>query len=192
MRTTDSIAERWLAMGGNLATIVVAALIVAVGVARFHDVEGQASTFLPAYSPGDRIADTSQLSLEQAEITVLIGTASTCPFCTESMPFYQRLASETARRGIRLVAYTQEDAAVNRHYLSLHGIQPDDVVSAYANGIRLPATPHLVVVRRDGSVIDSWIGRLDRRAEAEVMDAIQGNGSTFTRTMRWLRALVTR
>jgi len=76
------------------------------------------------------IENTPELALNLAERTILLGTASTCRFCTASMPFYQRLTKAAKERGVRVVAFATEDLETNREYLEGHGVTVDGVVSA--------------------------------------------------------------
>lgn len=164
---------RLLEVSANLATLAVAVVIVVFAVEQWRGDQAAPERPPAAYVPGDRISDTPELGLRQASVSVLIGTDSTCRFCTASMSFYRRLADEAKKRGIRLIAYTLEDIEVNRNYLASHDVHPDAVISAVTSGIQLPATPQLIVARRDGTVIGTWRGQLRPSGEKEVLEAIQ-------------------
>src|SRR5437773_2687514 len=88
----------------NLATILACMVVVGhVGIAQYR---AFANRPVPLYSAGDVIADTGELSLQSARLTLLVGTASTCHFCTESMDYYGRLTRTAHQNGVRIVAVT--------------------------------------------------------------------------------------
>ena len=75
----------------NVATI--AACFFVVGHIAVTQYRAYANRPAPPYGAGDVIADTSGLALSKASLTLMIGTASSCRFCTESMDYYGRLAA---------------------------------------------------------------------------------------------------
>ncbi len=71
---------------------------------------------VPIYRAGDIIKDMPILDFKGSAQTVLVVTASTCHFCTESMPFYKSLVEISAQSNNRIVALSAEDPRVNRAY----------------------------------------------------------------------------
>jgi hypothetical protein len=53
-----------------------------------------ASRALPIYAVGERFDAASLLGGDNAHSTLVVWVRSTCPFCSESMEFYKRLASD--------------------------------------------------------------------------------------------------
>jgi peroxiredoxin len=91
------------------------------------------------------------------------------------MPFYRKAASAARRRGIKVVAVTREDLAENRKFLESNGIAVDRVLSGAAAGVRVKGVPSLILVRRDGTVIDSWAGQPHgESSERKVLQLIDG------------------
>ncbi len=106
-------------------------------------------------------------------MTLVLFTRSGCHFCSESMPFYRRLESAAADSGVRLIAATAEDVSANSAYLRSNGIHPENVVSASKNQIRARGTPALILIRNNGLVVDSWLGRLGPDKENDVLKRIR-------------------
>jgi hypothetical protein len=127
------------------------------------------------YQRGQLIHDTPELRLKESQRTLLIGTASTCRFCTASMPFYNRLLDVAKGQGVNVVAYTVENLDRNRQYLDAHGVAPDAVVGAIENRLLLYSTPTIVLVRRDGTVVKSWLGQLTPSEEDELIRLLEEN-----------------
>jgi hypothetical protein len=141
-------------VASNAAIAVAAIAIVAhLGKLAWTDYrQDKAALQLPG-TGRDTIENTSELALDRADRTILLGTASTCRFCTASMPFYQRLTKTAKERGVRVVAFAAEDVETNRDYLTEHGVTVDGVVSAAKNKLALPASPLLIVANREGQVV---------------------------------------
>ena len=162
----------------TVAVIIVTALVVEQRWTQHKDSQRrieyeQALT----YQPGKVLEDTPELKLSDSRGTLLVGTASTCKFCTASMPFYSKLFTLASTKGVRVVAFTLEDVEQNRDYFLKHSVTPDKVVSATANGITLSATPTLVLVQPNGMVVRAWTGQLNRSQEEEVIALIEESHS---------------
>ena len=124
------------------------------------------------YKVGMSIPDTNQLELAKVDRTVLLLEASTCHFCKLSMPFYRKLTAAAKEAGTRVVAVTYESPEENRAYLSQEGVRVDADVSNVVNNLPIEGTPTLVLVGRDGKVVDSWLGKLTEGEEQAVLAAI--------------------
>jgi peroxiredoxin len=90
------------------------------------------------------------------------------------MPFMTKLTNLAKQAGTRVVGVSVEDLATNRAYLQRHGVNIDAVISVRDNGLRVQPTPTLLLVRRDGTVMKSWRGKVDGAREQEVLAAIEG------------------
>jgi hypothetical protein len=123
---------------------------------------------------GDVLRDNTELGFKRARLTLLLVTRSGCHFCSESMPFYQRVVEASGAAGVRLVAATAEDVSANQAYLLEHGLRIESVVSTVKNEVQAPATPTLLLIRNDGRVVNSWVGKLSEAQEKEVLKTIQG------------------
>lgn len=126
----------------------------------------------PLYRPGEIIRDTPELSFNRNPLTLLELTASTCHFCTASMPFYRRLNSAARKAGTRVVGVAPEDPEINRANFERNEVPIDDIVPLAKAGIRLRATPALILVNSNGLVVNSWLGRLRKQEEDKVLSAV--------------------
>jgi thioredoxin-related protein len=126
------------------------------------------------YKPGEKIVDTTRLGLRNAPRTLIMFESSTCRFCNESLGFYSRLSQQARANGVRIVALTPEDVGVNKTFLSAHGVSTDTVAGLKDNRLKVSATPTLILVRSDGTVVNSWVGKIATEKEAEVMATILG------------------
>lgn len=159
----------------NLSIIVVALLLGAVLVKRNLTPTPQQAA-LPAKSkiqPGTKL-QLPNINWAQSEQTLLLALSDTCRFCTESAPFYQRLARQkTEPDSPRLVAVLPQDVNQGQAYLDNLGVKVDEVKQSALSAIGVSGTPTLIMVDRDGVVKESWVGKLPPALEAEVLSRLR-------------------
>lgn len=110
--------------------------------------------------------------------TLLLALSTGCHFCSESTPFYQRIAREVSKRNdVKVISLFPKGEAGGREYLSKLGVPIPDVRQASFEDIGVAGTPALVLVNSSGVAAGVWIGQLPADKEAEVIDAI-GTPST--------------
>jgi thiol-disulfide isomerase/thioredoxin len=123
------------------------------------------------YAPGSIIADTAAFKPSESGSTLILVTASTCHYCTESMPFYQRVAAASERARVRLVAATEESLSSNAAYLQGYNVRPRLLVSSRDANLKVRGTPTVILTK--GNVVqNSWLGKLSPNGERDVLDAI--------------------
>lgn len=155
-------------MVANIAIIVVAVLLGVVLVKNY---------LLPTPQPPmpEAIAAGTKLSLSGVDWkangrTLVLALSTTCRFCTESGPFYQRLAQERAtNQNIRLVAVFPQPVEEGQKYLSELGVTVDEVRQVRLDSVGIMATPTLILANADGAVAESWQGKLPGEKESELL-----------------------
>ena len=130
-----------------------------------------ASRILPIYTVGERFEGASLLGGDNSHSTLVVWVRSTCPFCSESMEFYKRLASGPRRA--KLVVMGAEPSGVLEAYVASYGLQPDRVVSWPKGMAKLPVTPVLLLVGNNSIVQGLWRGKLARAHEEAVAAALR-------------------
>jgi hypothetical protein len=102
--------------------------------------------------------------------TLVLALSTSCRFCTESAPFYQRVVEQRAKnQNVRLVAVFPEPVAKGQKYLTDLGITVDEVIEARLDAFGVVATPTLIMTDSAGAVADSWRGKLPSEKESEVL-----------------------
>lgn len=111
----------------------------------------------------------------RATPSVLLVLNSQCRFCTQSMPFYGRLAQMPGvKEGrLRLSAISLEPAETLERYLATHNLRVASVIPIAETGFNVSGTPGLVLASADGVVVDSWDGWLNPEQEQDVVRAIE-------------------
>ena len=160
----------------NLAIIIVAALLAFVLVSRYLLPSEQKAGVAEA----TLVKAGTKLSLPgvdwgQSDRTLLLVLSTTCHYCSESTPFYQRLAQERSKHGgVRLIAVLPQSVEEAQKYLADHGITVDQVRQSIPGAPYAKGTPTLILVDDKGSVVDLWVGKLPAEKEAEVLSRTLG------------------
>jgi thiol-disulfide isomerase/thioredoxin len=104
--------------------------------------------------------------------TVVLALSTTCHFCSESAPFYQKLQQQKPN-GVRLVAVFAQPVEASRDYLNKLGVSVSDVVQSSLGSVGVSGTPTLLLVDNEGSVTGSWVGKLSESEAAIVIAQVQ-------------------
>jgi hypothetical protein len=111
-----------------------------------------------------------------ARISVILYLRSTCPYCTQSMPFYRRLSEEATRLGsVRLIAVSPETEQVARAYIEEHSLRVGKLIKF--DGRPVP-TPTLVTVNRTGTIQGVWVGQKNEKGETEILESIRSEAQS--------------
>jgi thiol-disulfide isomerase/thioredoxin len=121
--------------------------------------------------PGTKIS-LAGIDWSKGERTLLLALSTTCHFCTESAPFYQRLQQQK-RDDIRLLALLPQPLQESRVYLDNLGVRVDDLTQSPLKSVGASGTPTLILIDNQGAVIDSWVGKLSNDAAEKVIALIR-------------------
>ncbi len=159
-------------MVANVAIIVVAVLLGVVLVRNYLLPKPPAP---PPSQAAAAIAPGTKLSMPGVDWkangrTMVLALSTGCRYCTESGPFYQRLAQERAKaQNLRVVAFFPEPVEQSQKYLSDLGVAVDEVRQGRLDSIGVRGTPTLILADGDGAVVESWRGKLPDEKESEVL-----------------------
>ena len=128
----------------------------------------------PVVEQGTTVALPAGATADGTVDSLLLVLSADCRFCTESMPFYRRLAArpEVQSGQVRLSVVSMQPLAEMREYLNEHGLEAAHVMSVPESGLRVGATPGIVLATREGVVRESWLGAVPPREEKRVIDAL--------------------
>ncbi len=159
----------------NVAIIVAAALLCTVLV-RQHLLNKQKGAALAAasrqVSKGDKLS-VPGVDWGVSDRTLLMILSANCRYCTESAPFYRRLAEVKYRQGgLRMLAVLPQETPQGRDYLKGLGVSVDGVLQAPAASSGAKGTPTLLLVNKEGVVQGVWVGKLPPEVETEVLSQL--------------------
>lgn len=149
-----------LQWGVDALTIVVGLMIVVALAGRFFD---RPEAPAPARIDGAAIG----VDFAAASRTLLMVIQSDCHFCEQSRPFYGHLPRGGDTQIVIAAPLGDTDIESYRHL-----IEPDEVVFVEPGVLPVRGTPTLLLVDSEGRVDAAWIGLLDSRREAEVLEVL--------------------
>lgn len=174
-----------IGIAANVATVI---LVVLAGtlLVRGNLISGRHKASVP--SPSVQIgADMKHLPIgvnwSANGRTLLLGLQTTCPYCTESAPFFRKLTAAAVGK-TRTVAVLPQSTDAARRYLDGLGVHVDEIKQASLSGIGVSHTPTLVLVDSSGIVRRAWTGELPSEDEADVLSAVEGTAASTRPTAR--------
>lgn len=154
----------------NVVIIIVAVLIGGVLVNRYLLPQAPSPEAQARIQPGTKLS-VPGVEWGKNERTLLLVLSTSCRFCTESSPFYQRLAQEkTEKGGVGLVAVLPQSVVESQKYLNGLGVSVDDIKQAGLDAVQVWGTPTLIMADRTGAVVESWVGKLPAEKEVELLN----------------------
>ena len=158
-------------LAANVAIIIAALTLVGLAVNKFYfRAQGGAEQGAPVgVKAGDKV-ELPGVEWGRGGRTLVLALSTGCHFCTESAPFYQRLAAEVSKRGgARLIAVVPQTAEEGHKYLENLGVAIDDVRQSPLNAFGVNGTPTLILVDEGGVAKRVWVGKLPEAAQADVI-----------------------
>jgi len=170
VRRWEDGVQRKLDVLANVATVVACCIVSYVLLTRSAAPPMSSAD----YKAGEQMDKLRDVDYSQAAQTLVMFVRSSCHFCTESMPFYERVAISHAHTSghLHIVALTGEPVETTAKYLADHSVAIDQVVPIDSNGSRFTGTPTLVLVDRNGTVTHAWRGKLNEERERELFQLL--------------------
>ncbi len=150
---------------GGLTTwtnvILLVALAVTIGLVVYPTLTGAGAEAPappppPAYEVGS-VIDTPGDWHSGAPFTLVLFAQASCGACQRAQPFLAQLVSEIGERTPVVIVSPGPDQDQEAEFAATLGLAPSAVRQAPA-GIRARVTPTLVLVNRDGTVLQVWEG----------------------------------
>lgn len=166
-------------IASNIAIIIVALLFSAFLVSRYLLPDSAPKPTALAKNGGVKPGIKLQFSgidWSKSEKTLVLALSTSCRYCTESVPLYQKLAQQKAgRSNVRLLAVMPQSFDEAQRYLNEHGVSVDEIRQVGLDEINVKGTPTLIMVDQTGTVIHSWVGKLPPEKETEVKQRFLGD-----------------
>lgn len=150
----------------NIAIITVALVLCAVLVKKFilTDDTAQAKKEIAI---GEKV-NFDQINWASNKNTLLMVLSKDCRFCTESIPFYQKVNQEFANSpSVKIAAAFPQDVPTAQEYLKTNKLDITQVYQASPNAFSVGGTPTLILVDENGKVVETWFGKLMSSADEE-------------------------
>lgn len=164
-------------LAANIAIIIVAVLLALVLVKNYLLQPNSLQSSPKAVTNSHQGVETgskinlSDIDWQKNRQTLLFVLSTTCHFCSESAPFYQQLVKE--RGDTRIVAVLPQSISEGKDYLNKLGVPVDDIKQASLSSMAVRGTPTLILVDNNGTIKDSWVGKLPDGEESKVLNRVR-------------------
>lgn len=170
-----SHTERYVAKGASItnAGLVLILLVTAMMVAwpRVTNALGMRHAPEPAYKTGQTI-DTPKEWYAGADHTLVVFARASCGACQTAEPFLKQLVADLAAKSAVVLGSTGKEPTQELDYGRALGLD-EAAVKVVPAGLRVRATPTLVLVDRQGQVLAAWEGVGPEKKQDEIRQTIQ-------------------
>jgi thiol-disulfide isomerase/thioredoxin len=157
-----------------MALLVLLAVVALYYLRPFSATDGSKRGNSPSTTPyrvGEKF-DAVPLSNRGDRATLVLFVNTSCHYCTNSMPFYRRLAAEGRAHATHLAVVGAESLSA---YMLSHDVATDGTFGGIRSG-RVAITPTLILLDGTRVVRRVWAGRLPTEQEADVIRALPNVG----------------
>lgn len=153
----------------NIAIILVALILGIVLVKKFLFTDS------PKNSPKETVAVGKKINFDQIDWasnnhTLLLILSKDCHFCSESMPFYQKLTQEISHNpAVRISAVFPQDTQTAKSYLDSNQLRIDQLYQADPPAFGVGGTPTMLLINNQGQVEETWFGKLTEDEQQKVL-----------------------
>jgi thiol-disulfide isomerase/thioredoxin len=164
--------QKKIELAANIAIILVAVILGYVLVKQFVFTT-------PAAAPGPMkqpevganitLPDTD---FSTSDKTLVLAIRKGCHFCSESAPFYQKLAQLAPDKHLRLIAAFPHSVDEGQGYLKELGVPITELKQADFSQLNVSGTPTLLLLDNKGRVQKFWVGKLPPDKETEVIGSL--------------------
>ncbi|HEY2912648.1 MAG TPA: hypothetical protein VGK21_04765 [Candidatus Angelobacter sp.] len=165
---SEQIAKK-IETATNIAIIVVVLLISFILIKSYWMKPPTSSHSIIA--KGQRL-NLNSLNWMPQRRTLVLALSTDCHFCTESAPFYRRVAIASQKQELSLVAVFPQPVEQARSYLSHEELLLNEVLQVPLSNIQVSGTPTLLLIDQKGVVQRVWIGKLSATQEKDVLSTI--------------------
>ncbi len=166
--------NRILEIGSNLAIIVLTIVLIGFVATRYF------TTPIPSNSakaegvkPG-AVIPAGDLVWDKSDMNLVMVLSTACKYCNESAEFYRNLSARRTGSDVRLIGVLPQPKDEVTKYLGDQKIAVDEIITLNPGQIDVRGTPTLLLVNRNGVVLQVWNGKLPPEKEAEVMGRLFG------------------
>ncbi len=168
--SNPSISKK-LEVAANVAILVVCLLLAITLVKRYllpERARGPARG--EEVQPGAKLA-LAAVDWKASPRSLVMVLSNHCHFCSESGPFYKRLAAQNPKT-FRMIAVLPQPVKDGQEFLRSLDISVEEVRQASPASLKVLGTPTLLLVDGQGVVVKVWRGKLSSTGEAEVLTSL--------------------
>jgi hypothetical protein len=168
---TDRVVGRTASWANATLAVALGATLVIVGWPRVQHALGITPTApAPAYRTGDRI-DVPVEWYQASPFTLVLFARASCGACQQAQPYLQQLIAGMREHGAVVLASPGLEKDADLSFGRQLGLE-DGQSRIVPTGLRVKATPTLVLVNRRGEILGAWEGVGPPAKQAAIRKAI--------------------
>jgi peroxiredoxin len=164
-RSDQLVRRASVALSAGLAVMVIAtaAYIVWPRIAAKVGVRPASAASPAPYAAGQQV-DVPAAWYAGAPHTLILFARASCAACEKAQPFLKEIVGHMRGHGTSLMAHPPAPPADDKKFADSLGLT-DDAVMVTTPGLRVRATPTIVLVDRQGRIVNAWegAGKIDTR-----------------------------
>lgn len=177
----ESKLKSYLELTTNVA-VLLAAIAVLTALSWGYFAQKQKPSIRSGLQKGRVIAYLPEATLNDSRATLLIAMSINCHFCTESISFYNQLAR--AQQGLgsspRIIAVFPEEDSEVKQYVRQNRLEVSSTAATDFRKLGVDTTPTMILIDKEGKIIDFWIGKIPEDVQQQVVESIVGTKAKST------------
>ncbi len=170
-QSADRLLHRASVAASAGLVLMLAATLIYVGWPRVSSYFGVKPTAAPpVYAAGDRV-DVPAAWYADAPHTLIVFARASCTACERAQPFLKDVVSRMNGKGAAVMAHPDGAPEDDRKFARSLGVS-DDHVFLTTPGLRVRATPTMVLVDRQGKVLGAWEGAGKPERQAAILKVV--------------------
>jgi peroxiredoxin len=170
-QSADRLLHRASVAASAGLVVMLAATLVYVSWPRVSGYFGVKSTAAPAvYAAGDRV-DVPAAWYAEAPHTLIVFARASCTACERAQPFLKDVVAHMNGKGAAVMAHPDGAPDDDKKFALSLGVA-DDHIFLTTPGLRVRATPTMVLVDRQGKVIGAWEGAGKPERQAAILKVV--------------------
>lgn len=157
-------------LGVQIAIAIAVLAVAGVVVKRYLFPQQVNPGSLPRITKGERL-NVPNVDWQQNKKSLVFFLMKDCKYCKSSAPFYRQLIEEAAKRNVKWLAVLPNSVEESRQYLQELDLPIEDVQTGSLSSYKIPGTPSVLFVDRQGIVKSVWIG-VDPGREKEMRNEL--------------------
>lgn len=120
---------------------------------------------------GDQLPNLPGYEWSAHEQTLVLALRKDCQYCEGSMPFYRKLVElkNTNRISAHIISLFPDAYEKAREVVDSGKLAVDVIGDTDLRKLKVSGTPTLILVDKQGRVVNSWEGQLPEKLEADVV-----------------------
>jgi thioredoxin-related protein len=170
----ESKLKHYLEISSSVAVLILAVIVITVFLWTYFG-SNQSVKSQSGLRRGTNLTQLAGYDYNSSPQTLIIALSSKCGYCHESIPFYNKLAElQSGIKNVRTVAVFPNKEEGISSYVQEKQLKTNAVVVGDFRSLNIKSTPTVILVDKNGKILDFWSGKLTAETEQEVIKAISG------------------